>query len=56
MQSKRCKNAMDKNPNALSTAKIVLANSRYRCYTDGLASGHTPRLKSRMGRSVDYRA
>jgi hypothetical protein len=50
---RRCKNAMDKNGKALSTAKIVLAISRYQCYTDGLASAHTPRLKSRDGWSVD---
>jgi hypothetical protein len=46
---RRCQNAMDRPGNALSTAKIVLANSCYQCYTDGLASGHTPHPESRMG-------
>jgi hypothetical protein len=38
---RRCKNAMNENQKALSTAKIMLANSRHQCYTDGLASAHT---------------
>jgi hypothetical protein len=46
---RRWENAMNRPGNALSTAKIVLAISRYRCYTDGLASDHTPHSESRMG-------